>query len=205
MATATFKLSGLTVPQLVGKVRDIIVKMTTHAATYPTPTPTLVVLSGEVDALDTAYQEALANDRIKKAQMRLARKKLLSSMSILLAYVQMTSAGEADKINLVAEVKKNATPVGILNPPANVRTFYGYQPGDIRLVYKGIPGRLFYRAQINDTPGNNSGWKDYLFTTKTRIIVSGLTPGAEYGFRIATVSTGGIGEWSDPVLQKAQP
>jgi len=203
MATATFRLFRLTVPELVAKVRDVIAKLIANAATYATPNPPLPILTSQVDALDLSYQEALGGDRFKKEQMRLDRAAMMTSMSKLQTYVQLTSGGDPAKIILVADLKRPRTPAGIKPAPANVRAKFGFQSGEIRLLYGGVSGRIFYRVQINPTPGNNAAWADYVQTTKTRVLISGQVSGQEYGIRIATVTADGMGEWSDAVIQKA--
>lgn len=203
MATATFRLFKLTVPQLVARVREIITKLTANVATYATPDPTTVVLTAKVDALDNSNQEALGGDRFKKEQMRINRRKLMQDMSTLQTYVQLTSQGDPAKIILVADVKRPRTPAGIKPPPSNVRTQFGLVSGQVKLLYGGVQGRIFYRVQVNPTPGNIDGWTDYVQTTKTRVLIDGLVSGQEYAIRIATVTTEGMGAWSDPVIQKA--
>lgn len=203
MATTTFRLFRLTVPELVAKVREVIAKLTANVATYATPNPTVPTLKAKTDALDLSYQAALGGDRFKKEQMRLDRAALMGSMSTLQTYVQLTSGGDPAKIILVADVKRSRTPVGIKPPPANVRTKFGYVSGEMRLLFGGVSGRIFYRVQINSTPGNSAGWTDFSQITKTRLLLGGLVSGQEYALRIATVTADGMGEWSDPVLQKA--
>lgn len=203
MATATFKLFRLKVSDLVANVREVITKLIANVAVYATPNPPTATLTTQTDALDESYQAALGRDKYKKAQMRIDRIKLLQSMSILQAYVQMTSGGDATKINLVADIKKSGSPAGIKPGPGNVRTFFGYQIGEIRLLFGGVAGRIFYRVQINPTPANDATWVDYIQTTKTRVIITGLISGNAYGIRIATVTADGMGEYSDVVIQKA--
>jgi hypothetical protein len=203
MATATFKLFGLSVPELIGRVREIITRLTANAAVYATPNPPAATLTSQVDALDDSYQQALSGDRARKLQMRLDRKTLLQSMSLLQAYIQMTSAGDPSLINLVADVKKSGSPAGIKPPPARIRSYFGYVNGEIRFLYGGVKGRIFYRVQMNPTPGNNSGWTDYAQTTKNRVLLQNLVSGQEYAIRAATVTSEGMGEWSDPVIQRA--
>ena len=202
MAQATFKLPG-NVSKLIEKVKDIIAKVTANAAVYVTPNPTTVTLDGLVKALEISYQAALKGGTDKKFQMNLDKKALKDNMAGLLGYIQTTSGGDPDKINLVADVKKKPSPKGLLPAPTNVRGVYGKHDGEIIFRWDGVTGRGMYTMQFTDTPGDDSKWTDAGFTGKRNYTASGLTSGKQYGFRIATISTAGISGWSDASLHKA--
>lgn len=203
MAIATLKLFGLPVDTLISRSREIIAKMTAAVAVYATPVPTPAAMTTAVDKLDDSNQASLNGDRILKQQMRLDRAALLQKMSLWQAYIQTTSGGDAEKILLVADVKRDPSPVGIKPAPANIRVYFGYEAGEIRLLHGGVKGRIFYRVQVSPTPISPDTWTDYAQTTKTRTLIKSLASGQEYGVRAATVTVDGQGEWSDPVLQKA--
>src|SRR5258707_14143497 len=103
MATAIFKLFGLPIPVLIEKVRDVIANLIAIVAVYATPNPTVIILKAQTDALELSYQKAINGGKDKKAQMRLDQQTLMHSMSILQAYIQTTSGGDAAKIILVAD------------------------------------------------------------------------------------------------------
>jgi len=206
MATATFKLFGLPIPALIEKVRDVIAKLTANIAVYATPNPTVIVLKAQADALELSYQKAINGGKDKKAQMRLDKEKLLQSMSILLAYVQTTSGGDAAKILLVADLKDPRSPVGLLPPPSNVRSTYGVHEGEITVRWDGVPKRSIYKVQRNDTPNDDTQWRDLPngLTGKIHFSTNSMVSGGMYGFRVATVSSDGIGGWSDPTYHRAK-
>jgi hypothetical protein len=206
MATATFKLFGLSVPALIQKCRDIHDKIVANVAVYATPNPTMLAIKALIDALEVSYQDAINGGRDKKERMYLDKQTLLQNMSILLAYVQTTSKGDAAKIILVADLRDPRSPVGILPPPSNVRGAYGNLDGEIILRWDGVPKRAIYKVQRNDTPNDNTQWHDLPngLTTNRRLVSTGMTSGNLYGFRIATVSTDGIGGWSDAAYQRAK-
>ncbi len=202
MARAVLNLSKKTVLFIVEKVRTIVTAMTGNA-TYPTPSPTLPTITTQVDDLETKYQDAIDGGKSKKVMVKTAKKTLMSSLSVLIGYIQGASGGDSDKIlSAGVDVQKPRSSSGILNPPQRVRTKFGFMTGEILLLYGGVAKRLFYRIQINPTPGDANGWVDYTYTTKLRVLLTGLTSGREYAIRIATVSADGTGTWSDPVLQR---
>ncbi|MBK5285947.1 MAG: fibronectin type III domain-containing protein [Bacteroidia bacterium] len=206
MATATFKLFGLTIPELIQKVRDIRAKIIINIAVYASPNPSMVQIKLETDALETSYEAAINGGKDKKMQMQLNKQTVMQSMSILQAYVQTTSGGDASKIILVADVKNPRSPVGILPPPGNVRTAYGNLEGEIIIRWAGVPKRSIYKLQKNDTPNDDTQWKDLTngLTSAKRFVAGGMVSGNMYGFRIATVSSDGIGGWSDATYHRAK-
>lgn len=204
MALATFKLRGKSVPVVIEKVRDIISKLTANILVYATPVPTTIVLTAAVDKLEDAYQAAINGGKDKKAQMRIYLEELLVLMSTLQGYVQSTSAGDSLKILLVADVKKERSPIGILPPPANVRGTYRNHEGEIIFRWAGVPSRTQYLMQLNPTPADDSKWEELGLTGKVRAVTDKLTSGQTYGFRVAAISSAGIGGWSDVAIQKAR-
>jgi hypothetical protein len=66
-----------------------------------------------------------------------------------------------------------------------------------------VESKLYYKVEINDDPANSTNFKDLSLITRNRLLVSGLVSGKEYGFRIATITTDGMGSWSDIIVQKA--
>jgi hypothetical protein len=202
MAQATFKLPR-NISDLIERVKEIIGKVTANIAIYATPNPTVIVLTGLVSDLETSYQAALKGGTDKKFQMNLDKKALKDNMTGLLGYIQTTSGGDPDKINLVAYVKKKASPKGVLPQPGNVRSDYGVHDGEIIFRWDGVKGRTMYSIQFTDTPGDDSKWTDAGFTGKTKYTVEGLVSGKQYGLRVATISAAGISGWSDPSFHKA--
>lgn len=203
MSIAVLKLSGKPIPYVSQKVHDVITALTANVI-FPAPKPTLPEVTIQVDKMDTAFQNAIQGGKDKKALQKLEHKKMLDIMSSLMAYVQNTALGDETKIlSSGFEVKKQRTPVGILQPPSNVRADFGFVPGEVLLLWGGVDGRLAYRVQTNASPGNNNTWQDYVFTGKTRLIVTGLVSSSEYAFRIASLSAEGLGDYCPPVIHKA--
>ena len=93
---------------------------------------------------------------------------------------------------------KESSPVGILNPPANVRLLEGPFPGSLKLLYNSVPKRTTYKVEMS-TDGSTWVEAPVAVTTRVRSIQTGLTVGDVYYFRVFTVSSGGnISGPSDP-------
>ncbi len=203
MATVALNLSGKPVSYVIEKAKLIQNSMTGNA-TFPTPIPTLIALTAFIDALALAYENALNGGKVQKALMRIALADLLLALKTMSGYIQGVSTGDETRILSTGfDVKRPRTPVGILLSPANLRSVFGFASGEIILRWAGVKKRLIYKVQMNETPGNEDGWKDYTFTSKIRIIVTGLVSDRMYSFRVATLSADGIGSYSDPISHKA--
>ena len=203
MAQATLNLNGKPVPYVIEKARFIHGKMTGNAS-FPTPIPTLIALLAFIDALADAYENALNGGKVQKALMRIALKDLMSALKTMLGYVQSVSAGDETMIlGSGYDVKRPRVPAGILPPPVNARSVFGNVPGEVILRWGGVPKKLIYKVQINDTPGDDGKWKDYTYTGKVRLVIGSLTSDHVYAFRIATISSDGIGNYSDIAAHKA--
>jgi len=68
-------------------------------------------------------------------------------------------------------------------------------PGGVRLYAKAKKGRVSYYWQMNA----NQTWTDLPETHVASTDVSGLTPGATYGFRYRTLTKDGLSDWSAAV------
>jgi hypothetical protein len=203
MATVALNLSGKPVSFILEKARLILIKMTGNVL-FPTPIPTLIVLGGLIDALALAYENAIGGGRVQKSLMRIALNDLMQGLKTMAGYVQSVSAGDETMILSTGfDVKRPRNPAGILPPPINVRAVFGNIPGDIILRYGGVKRRLIYKVQINDTPGDDTKWKDYTYTGKIRIVVPGLVSDKVYAFHVATISAAGLGDYSDIASHKA--
>lgn len=201
MTVAVLNLSGKTVLFVIEKIRSVITAMTGNP-TYAAPVPPLPILTGLVDDLETKYQDAINGGKDKKALVRVALALLKDSSRTLTGYVQSASGGDEVRILSAGfDIKRPRTPVGILPPPANVRSVFGNVAGEIILRWAGVDGKLVYKVQMNDTTA--SGWTDYTYTGKNRLVVSGLVSDRVYEFRIACISAEGIGNYSDITSHKA--
>ena len=203
MSIAVLNISRKTIPFIIEKVRLVINNMTGNAA-YTTPVPPLATMTSQTDDLETKFQDAINLGKTQKSLMYIALATLRDSARSLTGYVQSASSGDETLILSAGfDVKRTRVPAGILPPPANLRSVFGNLAGEIILRWAGVPKKLFYRVQINDTPGDNTKWKDFAYTAKNRLVATGLISDKVYEFRIASVSADGLGEWSDITSHKA--
>ncbi|MEP7168661.1 MAG: fibronectin type III domain-containing protein [Bacteroidota bacterium] len=193
MGTAVLKIRKKIISDIVERVRNVVTKMTGNLF-FSTPHPTLATVTADVDALDTLEQETLQGGKVKNKLKQLAKKKLFATMTALTGYVQTTSLGDEDQILSAGfELKRKPVKLGLLPPPSNFRAAFGFHPGEIILRWIGVYGRSEYFVQISIDPARTDSWTDVPMghTGKVRLVVSGLTPGQVYYFRIFTECAAG--------------
>jgi hypothetical protein len=204
MAIAVSKLANKTVEFIIEKVRYYITKLTGNAS-FATPNPTMPVLATEVDSLETKFEAAMDGGKTLTTAVRLQKLKVLGMVSTLRAYVQTTSLGDEMTILSSGFGVRGRSPVGILNPPANVRVVFGLHPGELIVRWGGVPLRSGYKVQMSTDITDPASWTDAPDgdTGKVRLVVDGLTPGTIYWFRVLTKSTAGYSAPSDVAYHMA--
>jgi hypothetical protein len=202
MALVAINLSRKSIPVRVEKSRHILSKFTGNPS-FPNPVPMLPEFEKRIKALSSVYKAALNRGTTEKKLMRLALANLMKALGSLAAYVQTASGGDPALIlSSGFDVKKSRSPVGILPAPLNLRGKLGVHPGEILLLWGGVKNKKLYRIQINAHPGDESQWKEYVFISKNRRLIKGLASGTSYQFRIACMSTAGIGSNCDAIEVK---
>jgi hypothetical protein len=199
MFIAVLKISNKPVPVVLEKVDDVVDHMTGNVV-YTTPSPTLASITTENGKLRSYYQKALNGDRAYKGLMRSQLLIVLGQMSLLTGYVQVTSGGDEEKIQSAGFLTKKApVPAGPLPAPGNVRVVPGNAPGELKVMWAGVPNRKEYRLQMSLDPPTNESWDDveHAFTGKVRRVVEGLEPGKIYWFRVFAIGTAGQSGPSD--------
>lgn len=205
MFISVLKIRRLAVPSVREKVENVVTHMTGNPD-YATPNPSLATITTENNILGTLYQSALTGDRVYKALMRTQLNKVFGLMSLLTGYVQVTSGGDEEKILGAGFLtKRSSTPVGILPFPGNVRVVFGKHPGELKVMWAGVPKRTEYRVQMSVEPITDDSWEDAEdgFTGKTRLVIEGLESGNVYWFRVFTLGAAGISGPSDPASHMA--
>ena len=208
MATILFfvklNISGLTPPQLVERARALVIALTGNAA-FPTPTPTTAAITAGADALEVAEAAVINNGGRQDYLTRNVRERELRDLITLLgSYVQVTSGGDPEKILSAGfQTRKEATPIGLLPAPQNLRALATTMPGVIDLRWERVRGRLIYVLQINTgDPLVEVDWVNLVLLGRNAYSATGLTSGKNISFRVQAIGAAGPGPWSDPAIEK---
>ena len=182
-------------PEKIQKARTILSRMEGNTS-FSNPNPSLAEVAAATDALENAYDLALDGSKSAKIQMRQCESVFIGFMKMLASYVLIASKGEEHIIASSGfEVKReNKTPVAPGNP-SNVHGAATNRPGEVIVRWSKAAAARLYTVQIRD---DGTTWRDCGLTSKTRMVVSGLSSGSKPLFRIAALGPAGQSGWSDP-------
>ena len=198
-------LDGLTPTALVEKGRNLVEKCTGNAD-LTLPANLLTDLGAACDALEQANLAVRDNGGRQDHVTRDARVQDVENLVRELAgYVQAQCEGDKEKITGTSfGVRKQPSPVGVLDAPTNLRAGRGKLPGEVHLIWDGVYGRLMYAVQYTEgDPKDEASWKPLVQTSKNRYTATGLTTDKAYYFRVQAIGTAGAGEMSDSATAKA--
>lgn len=207
MAKVKLNLRNLSTLEIVDLGRRVVRALTGNAA-FPSPQPTLAVLTAGIDALETANnnletsrQEVATNLQIRDDQQAA----ILTLLRQASAFVESV-AGEDESLILSAGMGvRSAASVQSQEPgaPGNLSGSQSDHEGEIDLHWDTVKGAKSYEIQRSADPPTPTSWEHAAVSVKSSATISGLTSGTRYWFRVAAVTSGGQSGWSDPATKIA--
>ncbi|MBL0126036.1 MAG: fibronectin type III domain-containing protein [Flavobacteriales bacterium] len=197
-------LARLTPAQLIERARAIVLAMTANI-NFTTPNPALPAVTAATDALELADAAVLNNGGRQDYLARNQRMRELRDLLTLLgAYVQVTSGGDPEKIlSAGMQTRASASPVGLLPAPGNLRALTSSLSGVIDLRWDRVKGRLVYEAIIGEgDPQLPENWKPLVVLGRNSYKATGLKSGMTYYFMVRAIGAAGPGPFSDPATEK---
>lgn len=195
--TAIKFLNDATDPQLIVEVESGLSGMANNPR-FPTPTPTLALVTTGLGSFRTALAEAAGGGKELTAIKNARREELVSLMRQLASYV--TTASNGDLAVLLSSgfriQKPTRSPVGTLPAPDAPVTRQGLRTGELNATTAPVPGAYTYNWQLAlasapDVPVQT------VQTTGARYLFVGLTPGQTYNVVLNAVGSAGPSDWSD--------
>ncbi len=209
----------LPIPQKIQKGRYIVSQMTGNA-TYPTPNPDLLTVTGNINTLETKHEAASDGGKSKKLQQQTAEDNFDTIFRELAIYVEDESKGDGEKITSAGfdleKAREAATHLGAIQ---GLKSEPGKNEGEIDLKFKPLKGTKTKIVQMKEevaqggttqpgnptnpgSPGTTPAATSVWITldepvTKSRHTVKNLKSGTKYSFRVAGVNSKGRGDWSD--------
>lgn len=177
-------------------LRNVVAMMTGNAH-FPTPAPTLAVVTAAVNELEVKAQEALNGGKVQMAARRAAEATALSLARQLGNYVESQANGDLEVL-LSSGFEAVKAPSPSVVPAA---------PGNPTLSYTGVTGEMLFRFTGDSNVRNFSiecgesatgPWTDRGLSTATRVVLDGLTPGKVYWARACANAAAGTSDWCTP-------
>lgn len=198
-------LTGLTPTALVEKGRTLVEKCTGNP-NLTLPANFLTDLGAACTALEQANIAVRDNggraDHVARAGRVADAENMIRELA---GYVQAQCDGDREKIASTSfGVRRQPTPVGVLDAPGNLRARRGKLPGEIHLNWDGVYARFLYGLYYTEgDPKDASSWKLLVQTSKNRYTATGLASDKAYYFRVQAIGAAGAGEMSDSATAKA--
>jgi hypothetical protein len=209
MSTSTKPTHRLTIALILPKIvallivfAENIVKRMTGNPYFPTPTPTLAVVTAAIDDLRAAEAAAVARTKGAASARNQKRTALVSQLHALRGYIQ--TVADADPGNAAAIIESAG--VAIRKTPARPAQVLAAKPGRISgqaTVTAPIAARRASYEWQYSTDGGKT-WIAMPGTLQAKTSVSGLTPLSTVQFRYRAVTKAGEGDWSQPVSLTVQ-
>jgi hypothetical protein len=181
--------------RLIPFAQNIITCFTGNTA-LPSPNPPLATVTADLSALVTA--EAAVLNRTKGAvetrDIKLAT--LRTDLEQLLAYVQQVASANPTSAAETIQSAGMSVRKTTLHDKAPLAASRGTASGDVILVAKAVSHRASYEWQYS-TDGKT--WTLAPATLQAKTVLSGLTAGTLYYFRVRPVLAAGEQNWSEVV------
>ena len=189
MALVKLDWQRRTVADKLLKSEFITQQMSINAATFATPNPALA----DVDAARTDLSKTAVAAQAGGVALTLAKNeaetKLDQLISQLGAYVQNISAGdEAIILQAGMDVRKTPSPQPPPEQVQNLDAFPTRSAGQIQVGWDSLGKGAYYQVEmyIDDDAGNGF-WDKLTVSSKSKYLVTGLTTGTVYRFRVAGI------------------
>jgi len=197
-------LRGLDINLKIETARKIVKSMENNSR-FPEPDPGLFEIELAVNMLENQYSDLLKERQVlqmKNLDVNKCECELDRKITLLASYVESKAKGDIDAIHSAGmDVRADSVPVGIPGRVIIKSVREILNSGEIKLNWEKVRGAKFYNIELKDAQDSN--WKLYDSTTKTKILITDLESGTKYWFRVQASGSAGKGEYSDPVFKHA--
>ena len=200
MARIRLNLKNLSVTDKIAKGRQIVAAMTDNKS-FPNPSPPLNEVTGVLDDLMQAFnlvQSAKSEVTTRVTAQANAEAKVDQTLTKLAGYVESV-AGKDDTLITSAgmEIKSSPSTPTLPGVPQAVTANAGEHEGEINLFWKSVPNARSYTIEASNDPAAANSWTHVGIATSASKVITNLTSGKRYWFRVAAVSAGGQSGWSE--------
>ncbi len=182
----------------------------TGNALYPDPFPEKDAMISTLAEYRIALGKADDGDSIDTDEKNL-KKELLENSLVTLAFrcAQLASGNVHMFLTSGFTVRKPNVPHAKPEKPQDMEAFDGQAEGATKLAWSRTEGAVVSVIEMTETPQNISSWAEVPasrggLSTKSETLITGLTPGKRYWFRVTGFNSAGLGETSEPATRISQ-
>ncbi len=200
MSRIKLNLKRLSTTDKLAKGRHIVTAMTNNAS-FPNPNPPLTEVTTALDDLTQTFalvQAAKSELATRVVNQNNAATKVDQALTQLVSYVENV-AGRDNSLITSAGMETKAAPSAPAIPaiPQALGASAGEHEGEIDLFWKPVPNARSYTIEASQDPATPTSWVHVGIATSASRVISNLTSGKRYWFRVAAVSAGGQSGWSE--------
>ncbi len=184
-------MSTLSVPDKINKAITIVAKITASLVVFASPNPALATVTVSIGNLQTSWENAQDGGKSLTAIEHDKEGDLMKLMNDLAHYVEGIAGYDENIIHLAGmDVKKKGVKT---TTTFEARATNNLGEAKVRCKYAV---KTFYKWQYS-TDGIT--WVNYKTTSTSKVIISGLTSGTKYWFRVALIDVNGEHEFNSPI------
>lgn len=195
-------LHNLNATQVAAKADYVVSKMSGNAS-FPTPTPTMLVLTAAISKLrdfiasaNSGAHEAIADRDLQAGVVR-------KLMATLVEYVNLTSGSDlVMALSSGFEQVRKPEPA-ILGTPENVRSKPSAYKGCVDTGWDRVPGARMYQVEMCEGDPDKGTWAAVGTSSRASLRAKGLVSGGLYSFRVKALGAAGEGPVSEIVTSRA--
>jgi len=200
MSRIRLNLRSLSVTDKIAKGRHIVTSLTNNAA-FPAPNPTLADITSALDELNNAQaavQAAKSEVATRVLTQDGAETKVTQLLTQLAGYVESVAGTDDALITSIGmETKASRSAPQAPTVPLGLTATAGEHEGEIRLSWKAISNARSYAIESSQDPATTSTWTHAGVATSANKVITNLTSGKRYWFRVAAIGAGGQSGWSE--------
>ena len=208
MSKVKLNLKKFTGEKLITFVRQILQNLTGNT-NFPTTDPSTAVVKAAADEYDQSLVDEAAAYKLAMEKTEIAHKKrstLELKTTQLGNDIEKQSDGDAEKIKS-AGIEVKGKPVHhkeVLPKPTGLAASQGDKDAEIDLHWDCVTGAKSYRIEVcTGDPLDKTKWQNAKTATKSKTVITGLTSGQGYWFRVCAINTNGESAMSDPAFKVA--
>ncbi len=170
--------------------------------TYPLAGPIVTVALPILDKYDDAAQKArVTHDRNWILTRNQYRNTLTAALDQLVSAAEFTTPGNAVLLATTGfELTGQPKPAPDMPKPQGFTVELTQSSGKLICKVPSFDKCTSYVFEFIQLPNPEINWSNKV-ETKSKSVISGLTPGSQYSFRCAYVGTKGQGDWSDVITR----
>ena len=200
MARIRLNLRNLSITEKIARGRQIVTAMTNNAS-FTNPQPALTDITTAVDDLEKTFasvQAAKSEVTTRVVTQDGAETKLDQALTQLAGYVE-SIAGKNDAVITSAGMETKSSRSAPTAPitPQGLSASAGEHDGEINLSWKPVSNARSYAIEFSLDPATAGSWTHVGIATSSYKVITGLTTGKRYWFRVAAVGAVGQSGWSE--------